>query len=235
MKIAVVDDDIQMYRCLQTYLSELLCDSVDITHFASGEAILRDYEPGTFDLIVLDIFMNGLDGVETAREIRRSDSEVKIVFCTSSNEFASESYEVSASYYLTKPFSIDKVKTMLDRLDITGMEKMRTVKLPDGKSVVLRNIIYADCASHSITLHCKQGENIVLRARFSETEPLLCAYPYFFSPIKGVVINFYEVAEQRRDTFCMSDGSLIPISRRRANEVTEAYSSFCFERLRKEW
>ena len=62
---------------------------------------------------------------------------------------------------------------------------------------------------------------------------LLCGYPYFFIPSKGLIINFHEVDAQNADTFTMSNGSLIPISRRKAKEVTDAYSSFLFEQLRK--
>ena len=126
------------------------------------------------------------------------------------------------------------MKAMLDRLDLSEIEKNRTVTLPDGTGVVLRNIIYTDCAAHLITLHCKRNRNIVLRASFSEMEALLCEYPYFFSPTKGMLINFYEVSARDGAMFKMSDGSLIPISRRRAGEVLEAYSSFCFAQLRKE-
>lgn len=74
--------------------------------------------------------MDKLTGVDVARKIRERDSNVKIVFSTTSNEFASESYEVNACYYLRKPFGRDKVKVMLDRLNLTEIEKMRTVKLP---------------------------------------------------------------------------------------------------------
>lgn len=52
------------------------------------------WTPGMCDLVILDIFMGGVTGMDVAREIRRSDREVKLVFCTTSNEFASESYEV---------------------------------------------------------------------------------------------------------------------------------------------
>ena len=83
------------------------------------------------------------------------------------------------------------------------------------------------------TLHCKYGKDIILRANLSEIEALLCGYPYFFIPSKGLIINFHEVDAQNADTFTMSNGSLIPISRRKAKEVTDAYSSFLFEQLRK--
>lgn len=233
MKIAVVDDDFQLYQRLQAYLEALLGDFAEITYFSDGEAFLEAWREEGFDLILLDIFMDGITGMEVAVRVRETDSDVKIAFCTTSNEFASESYEVNACYYLHKPFGIEQVKAMLDRLSLTELEQKRTVKLPDGTNVVLRGIIYADCAAHFITLHNRQHKDIVLRASFSEIEQLLCAYPYFISPTKGVIINFYEVAKQNHDTFIMSDGTHIPISRRKAGEVLEAYSSFLFAELRK--
>lgn len=234
MKIAIVDDEQQMYEQLQTYLKEALGDLAALTYYESGEAFLQAWQPHAFDLIILDIFMSGRTGVDVAKEIRKTDADVKLVFGTTSNEFAGESYEVNASYYLRKPFDRDKVKAMLDRLNMAEIERARAVKLPDGTSVMLRNILFVDCAAHRITVHCKRNRDIVLRANFSDIEALLCAYSYFFSPTKGIVLNFYEVVAQNGDTFKMSDGSLLPISRRKANEVLEAYSAFCFEQLRKE-
>lgn len=78
--------------------------------------------------------MDKLTGMEVAREIRKTDNNVKIVFSTSGNEFASESYEVNARYYLHKPFGIERVKAMLDRIDITGLEKNARRK-PAGRFV----------------------------------------------------------------------------------------------------
>lgn len=233
MKIAIVDNDKRVFERLNGFLNELLGSSAEISYFESGEKFLSTWKKGSFDLVILDIFMLGLNGMEVAREIRKTDREIRLVFATTSNEFASESYEVNACYYLHKPFGRDRVKSMLDRLNLAEMEQMRTVKLPDGTSAVLRNIIYADFASHCVTLHCKRGGDIAVRSSFSEIEPILCAYPYFFSPSKGIIVNFYEVETQTGDTFEMSDGHLVPISRRKSKEVIEAYSSFRFELLRK--
>lgn len=140
---------------------------------------------------------------------------------------------MNACYYLHKPFGRDLVRAMLDRLDLAEAEKARTVRLPDGTGVRLRDIVYADFAAHRVVLHGRHGQETVVRASFSQIEPLLCAYPYFFSPSKGLLVNFYEVAAQTGDTFTMSDGSIVPISRRKAREVLEAYSAFRFEQLRK--
>ena len=152
MRIAIVDDDIRMYECLQTYFGELLGSSAELTYFKSGEDFLRTWQPDAFELIVLDIFMDKLTGMDVAREIRKTDSDVRIAFGTTSNEFASESYEVNACYYLHKPFDRERVKAMLDRIDLAQVEKERTIQLPDGKSVVLRDISRSFFADSSYML-----------------------------------------------------------------------------------
>lgn len=232
MKIAIVDDDVQALEKLCAYMSELT-DTSDIDTFSSGEKLLSVWSADMYDLIILDIFMDRLTGMETARRIRETDSNVLIVFATSSNEFASESYEVNACYYLHKPFGKERVQAMLDRLGLEELELRRPLTLPGGRKIPLRCIVYADFASHCVTLHCKTGEDITIRMPFSDFEPQLCGYPFFFSPCKGVIVNFHEVVRQGADTFVLSNGDSVPISRRRAREVREAYSAFCFDRLRK--
>lgn len=234
MNIAIVDDDPRMSSKLQADLSDLLGEDADTACFPSGEAFLASYKPGTFDLIILDIFMEEITGMDAARTIREQDQTVRIVFSTSSNDFASESYEVNACYYLKKPFGKDQLRAMLDRLNLEEMERMRTIKLPDGSRVILRRILYADFASHRVTLHCKDGENRLLASPFSEVEALLCAYPCFISPFKGIIVNFHEVESLSTDTIRLSDGSHIPISRRKSKEVLEAYSNFRFDSMRRQ-
>ena len=232
MKIALIDDEKSSLDRLCRLINEHVGSDVSIDRYASGEEFMDSFREGVYDLIITDIFMDKLTGIETARRIRKKDKNVKLVFCTSSNEFACESYEVNACYYLRKPYSEESFSAMLDRLDLEKMELSRSVRLPDNQSIVLRNVIYADFASHCVTFHNKLGENIVSRVSFADVEPLLCANSYFCSPSKGVIVNFYEVVAQNDNVFVMSDDTRIPISRRKAKEVTEAYAEFRFELLR---
>ncbi len=232
MKIALIDDENSSLDRLCGLINEHVGSDISIDRFTSGEEFMDGFKEGVYDLIITDIFMDKLTGIETARKIREKDKNVKLVFCTSSNEFACESYEVNACYYLRKPYTEESFSAMLDRLDLEKLELSRSVKLPDNQSVVLRNVIYADFASHCVTFHNKLGENIVSRVSFADVEPLLCANSYFCSPSKGVIVNFYEVIAQNDNVFVMSDDSRIPISRRKAKEVTEAYAEFRFEQLR---
>lgn len=118
---------------------------------------------------------------------------MRLAFATSSNDFASESYEVGACYYLRKPFRPEGVRAMLERLDLEALERSRRLRLPDGSQVVLRSIRYAASDGHRVTLHCKDGDR-TLRTSFAAVEPLLCAYPCFCGICRGVVVNFHEVA-----------------------------------------
>ena len=110
MKIALVDDDPRALAQLEQYLTEQLGRETEISHYGSGEALLADWQPGAFELVVLDIYMGGATGMEVARRLRAGDGQVRLAFATSSNDFASESYEVGACYYLRKPFRPEGVR-----------------------------------------------------------------------------------------------------------------------------
>lgn len=234
VKIAIVDDDAGTRAGLRALLTSETGDAAVIEEFPGGEEFLSVWSPGACDLILLDIFMGGLTGMDVARKVRETDPAVCIVFGSTSNDFASESYEVNACYYLHKPFRPEGVRAMLDRLSLLGEEKPRTVILPGGVTVPLAEIVYADFARHKVTVHCRSGKTIPVRASFSEVEPLLCAHPEFFSPCKGITVNFGEVAAMENNVFLLSDGTRVPISRRRAKDVREAYSTFRFDRMRKD-
>ena len=231
MKIALVDDDLLSLKRLREYIERYVGEPADC--FESGESFLKAWHGGFYDIVILDIFMGEKNGVEVAKTIRRTDNDARLVFVSSSNEFAGESYDVNACYYLKKPFAEEQFKSMLDRLNIEEIELSRAVVLPDGQKLILRNVIYADFASHCVTFHNKRGGNIVSRINFAEIEPLLCSNSYFYSPSKGVIVNFYEVAAQHDGVFLLTDGTRIPISRRKSKDVLDSFAAFRFENLRK--
>ena len=98
MKIALVDDEVQhltkLHELLASELLKLLPQSRhQIDSYSTSQAFLQRWEAGSYDVIILDIFMGGITGVDIAKEIRRTDPDVKLVFCSRSNEFAAESYQ----------------------------------------------------------------------------------------------------------------------------------------------
>ena len=97
MRVAFIDDDPNELKILHPYFNDLTDPStISIDDFSSEEEFLSRFTAGLYDLVILDIFMGDLTGVDVARKIRETDHNVRLIFCTTSNDFASESYEVAA-------------------------------------------------------------------------------------------------------------------------------------------
>ena len=233
MKIALVDDRQEELDRLKGILNKKLNKDADIRTYPSGEAFLADWSPHSYDLVVLDIYMGEMTGLTVARAVREKDRDVRLVFCTTSNEFASESYDVGAHFYLHKPYSEERVETMLSRLNMEDYELYRAVCLPDGQKVMLRNVLYTEYSNHAVTLYCKKGGNIRCYMTQTQLENLLCGNPYFTVCSKGIIVNLHEVESIQADTFRLTDGSKVPISRRRAAQVKDAFAAFRFEKMRE--
>ena len=225
MKVALVDDRPEEIKRLLDILGRALPQAKLYT-FSSGEVFLETWHTGEYDLILLDIFMDKMLGVEVARKIRETDS--------TSNEFACESYEVGVNYYLQKPVSDASFGKMLEMIRFSQYEMSRFIRLPDGQRVVLRNIIFSEYHNHVITIHCKQGASLQTRMSQTDWEQILSDHSYFYSCSKGLVVNFHEIMKQEDNMFLMSDGTSLPISRRKAKDALEAFAQFRFEKMRKE-
>lgn len=232
MKIAVVDDRMEEAQRLITKIEKSL-PQAEISTFPSGEAFLEVWKRGEYALILLDIFMDELLGTDVARRIRAEDPDVRLVFCSTSNEFACESYEVGANYYLHKPVSDENFRRMLDMIKLTQYENSRFIQLPDGQRIILRNILYSEYHNHLITVFLKQGETLQTRMSQTDWENLLSEFSYFYSCSKGILVNLHEITRHEGTTFLMSDGAALPISRRKFKEALDTYTSFRFEQMRK--
>ena len=238
MRIALVDDEIIQLQHLQQLLSAELYSLMGranhkIDTFRSGEDFLSHWKEGTYDVIVLDIFMGGPTGVDVAKRIRQTDTEVKLVFCSRSNEFAAESYQVNAQYYLVKPATVGSVSNMMKRLNLDLMQQ-ETVTLPDGHVVLLRQIVFTEYYNHVVYVHLKGGQVHRLRTNHATIEELLIPCGYIFSPSKGLLLNFYEITQTADNSVLMSDGTTLPISRRKNKEFNSAYTKFRFQKMRME-
>lgn len=238
MRVAIVDDlpgeSARLEEMLRVAFRETYTDIHRLDVFSSAEALLEIWSPNTYDLVLLDIYMGGMTGVEAAHILRNSDPSVRLVFCTTSNAFASESYAVGASYYLHKPYSTQDISRMLTQVRPKDYELTRYIELPDGQKIILRDIIYTEYENHVISIHRKRGGLATTRLGQAAFEALLTDDPYILSCSKGLLVNLYEVTAMETDTFTVSDGSKIPISRRKAKEVQTIYNDFLFEKMRKE-
>ena len=117
LKIAVCDDDIFFLRQAEHAVKQWAEEqelTVELQLFDNGDSLLTVSRTKQFDVLLLDIMMPLFNGMELAHVIRETNTAVKIVFLTSSPEFAVESYDVKASGYLLKPLRYEKLCSVLD-------------------------------------------------------------------------------------------------------------------------
>ena len=239
MRIALVDDEASQLQHLEALLVkelEVLSRHTPyrIDTYQNAQFFLEQWTAGNYDVIILDIFMCGITGIDVATQIRLTDPYVKLVFCSQSNDFASESYLVNAQYYLIKPATQDSISNMLKRLNLDQIQQIQTCTLPDGHIIIQRQILYTEYYNHVIYIHLKGGEIHHLRAKHSDLEDLLISCGYICSPNRGILINFHEVTKMQDTNVLMSDGTMLPISRRKSKEVRAAYAKFYFQKMRME-
>ena len=122
--------------------------------FSSGEEFLTTFSGGSYDLLFLDIYLKDLNGMETARRIREMDPDCKIIFTTSSTEFAVESYDVNASWYLVKPFSYETFAKAMSHCETEALEQRQSILLPGEalqNRIYLHQISYAELHSDPLS------------------------------------------------------------------------------------
>lgn len=232
MRIALVDDTPVELEILTEIIHKEL-PSATIFTFQTGKMFLEAWENNSYDLILLDIYMDKINGIDVAKKVRETDEDVRLVFCTTSNEFASESYEVGANYYLQKPVSTTSFQRMLKMIRLDHYEENRFIILPDGQKVVLRNITFTEYYNHSIIIHSKKRADLQTRMSQMEWETMLSEHKFLYSCSKGIVVNFYEINRHEEGMFILNNETSVPISRRKTKDALEAFAQFRFEQMRK--
>jgi len=163
IKIAVCDDEHQQTEYIKSLVSKWADAKnikVTIDMFESAEKFKSAWsESKTFDILLLDIEMGGQNGVELARDIRRTDEKLVIIFITGFAEYISEGYDVSALHYLMKPIKADKLFEVLDRAarNLTQINKSIMLNI-NGE---IRRVLLQDLTSVDTVL--KTG-NVMLDA-----------------------------------------------------------------------
>ncbi len=202
--------------------------------FQSGEAFLAGFSPGRYDLILLDIYMDRMTGMETAQKIREQDTACRLIFTTATPDFAVDSYEVSASFYLVKPYTYEKLCRAMEHCGAGLLEQGQSVTTPDGQQLRLHQIAYTEYQGRRVHVTCTGGEPFTVPMRQADFAALLLPYPYFCDCMRGILVNFEQVDKLMEDRFLMKDGKSIPISRLKYREVRERFLEYLYRQARGE-
>lgn len=229
MKIAICDDDWHMQQTLRLLIDEIYQDLDMLADgFTSGEALLAAVQKQSqpYQLILLDIEMRGIDGIETAKRLRKLLPDCYIIFITSHDEFALTGYEVQAFRYLVKPVQPEKLTEAISAVRAELADQL-TLHVEDGSVEALvraRDIFYVEAQDKRVRL-------VTARETFSDRRGIdevaaLLAQEDFFRVHRSYLINFRYVARLDKNEILLVSGEQIPLSRLRKKAFKNAFQTY---------
>ena len=236
MKIAIADDletDRNVIKDMVLDFFGRLQIKADITTYESAEALLNDFKPHSFDLILLDIYMGTLNGIDAASVIYKEDKDCRIIFITTANCFAAESYEVKAAYYMIKPITREKLNEVLSiylKEKIDAEKKLPVISNRASVNVSYSNILYVDVIKRNVKIHLAERLVDADRGFYNVVNPLLDDRR-FIECYKGVVVNMEHIRNQIDDDFILDNGEKVPISKRKKKDIIRLFMEYTFEKL----
>ena len=240
LRIAICDDEEkhleQTAALLDTYLQSRSSLNGQVETFLSGGALLsRAEEAGGFDIYVLDILMPELSGIDTGRHLRALGEGGEIIYLTSSNDFAADSYDVRAFFYLLKPVEPDKFFQVLDG----AAEKLNrrrksavVVSTADGpRRILLERIRYVERVGRCIRYYCTDCtlDSQTIRVSFREAAAPLLDDQRFCLCGASFVLNFQHVTGVNGQTALLDSGQTVALPRTAAADFKKAWGSYWLE------
>ena len=216
-KIAICDDDAEQ----RAYISDLVTlwakknrHLTEIKIYAEAKAFLFDWaEEKDFDILLLDIEMPQVNGIDLAKAVRHENSMVQIVFITGFYEYFSDGFDVSALHYLIKPADTAKLYPVLDKAVNNLMYRQRSVLLSTAEGdikVSLADILYIESENVYVVIHTVHGNYRTRMALGKFSEQL---DETFFKVHRSFVVGLKYIKKITRNDITMINGDLVPISR----------------------
>lgn len=215
-KIAVCDDsdaDRQYVLNIVNHWAAAADYAVHTDAFTSAESFLFHYaEESDYDILLLDIEMGTMDGVAVAKQIRRNNDTVQIIFITGYSDYISEGYEVAALHYLMKPVREEKLRSVLDRAvdKLAKNEKVLNFEIGgEMLRVPIHRIRYADVQGNYVTVHAQS--DVTVKMTLSEVGKQLDER--FYRVGRSYIVNLTQINRVTKTEIKLSDGTAIPLPR----------------------
>lgn len=238
MLIIAICDDLELDR---KYITNLIQDYptplsyfVRIMTFTSGEDLVTYYmnENIGFDVIFLDIYMAGENGIKTAEKIREFDSQCKIIFTTTSTDHALDSFKVFPFNYLIKPITKDVFNMVFEKA-VSNIDKEKqegiTVKTENQiKNILNKNIKFIESVSRKILIHTTQGV-VSIYSKLDEIEAKIND-ERFLRCHKSFLVNMDYIASVEDYSFILTDNTEVPIKQRTFACIKKNYYAYIVDK-----
>ena len=215
-KIAICDDS----SADRTYVTDMVNrwsvaagHAVQINAFDSAESFLFHYAAESdYDILLLDIEMADMDGVTMAKQLRRDNETVQIIFITGYTDYIAEGYEVAALHYLVKPVKEEKLFSVLDRAAEKLAKNEKVLLYEVGGEMVrvpVYQIRFAEVMGNYVTLHA--AEDVTVKMTLGNLEKELDER--FYRAGRSIIVNLTQISRVTKTEIKLSDGTVIPLPR----------------------
>ena len=225
-KIAICDDDSAQRDYLQQIVTAWAKQSghlMDLRQYSDAKQFLFAYgEEQDFDILLLDVEMPEINGIELAKTVRRDNSIVQIIFITGYYEYFSDGFDVSALHYLIKPVSESKLTPVLDKAVSNLAYRQRAVLLNTSEAdvkVPLADIFYVESQNVYVVVHTAKE---VYRTRMSLSKFAEQLDDTFLKVHRSYIVNLKHIKKITRADITIANQDMVPISRGMYDEVHAA-------------
>ena len=224
-KIAICDDsdvDRQYILNIVNRWATVVGHIVHTETFSSAENFMFHYsQENDYDILLLDIEMGAMDGVTMAKQLRKNNDTLQIIFITGYSDYISEGYEVAALHYLIKPVKEEKLCTVLDRAAEKLSKNEKVLNFEIGGEMVrvpIYQIRYAEVFGNYVTIHALS--DVTVKMTLGELERQLDER--FYRVGRSTIVNLTQINRVTKAEIKLNDGITVPIPRGAYDGVNQA-------------
>ncbi|MDD3414267.1 MAG: LytTR family DNA-binding domain-containing protein [Lachnospiraceae bacterium] len=234
--IAICDDELQelerTYNVLTEYMQKHPQYEITIHSFSAPIELLSYVaEHGGFDILLLDIYMDGMLGTDVARELRQLGDDGEFIFITTSRDHAMEAFEVEATQYLVKPYTETSIFTALDKvMQRIHRDRLVLVTLKTSEGIIrlaIRDVVFTETGRNNYQIvHTIQGKKLEVRMTATELFELLAQNKLFVRCGVSINLNLKYVRQISKDTIIFDTGEHLAYPYRAYQKLKEAFLRF---------
>lgn len=230
-RIAICDDEVTTLHQTKKYLEEYPKIKFIIDEFTSGEELLASKE--SYEIILLDIDMAGINGIETARKIRQSDKNVKLIYVTNYSDYTVFAFAVHAFAYLLKPIKKMELYQQLDEVfEYMQVPSKKLLEFHTEEGIVRIDpleILYFEYLNRRVFLNTAH-ERYTLKCKITDLA-LELQNKGFSMPHKSFIVNLYAVKNIKGYDIYLTNNTVIPLSQKKSMEFRKSLNRFLSEEM----
>jgi len=222
LNIAIVDDEKVIREQISSLIEKQIPDCY-LKAYATGEELLAVEK--RFDIVFLDIQMDGMDGIETARMLREKQDEMVLIFVTGNREYVFDALDLYAFHYLLKPVDESKFREVLARaaLEVAKKKKKRVLFIKKRNLTLDQaDILYIESRAKKVEIHTKGTKGTIeIYATMEELENQLGED--FYRCHRAYIVNMAHITEYDNDSITITNGDKICLTKKKYGDFVKAY------------